>query len=173
MILIFNSYSLIIEYKDALCLVLTLLNGGDLKFHLYTLCPGGFDERRVQFYASEITLGLHDKLIILNYSIRKNICINNNCLYFKAFNICTGKRLSTETWSRKTFSWTMMVRICPLNILFLFFLWVSIFFTKGHCRISDLGLAVELKDNKPISGRVGTVGYMGFWWRIFYSEFPF
>lgn len=94
-------------------------------------------------------------------------------LYFKAFNICTGKRLSTETWNRKTFSWTMMVRICPLNILFLFFVWVSIFFTKGHCRISDLGLAVELKDNKPISGRVGTVGYMGFWWRIFYSEFPF
>jgi len=31
---------------------------GDLKFHLYTLCPGGFDEKRVQFYAAEITLGL-------------------------------------------------------------------------------------------------------------------
>jgi hypothetical protein len=27
---------------------------GDLKFHLYTLCPGGFDEKRVQFYAAEI-----------------------------------------------------------------------------------------------------------------------
>jgi len=24
-----------------------------------------------------------------------------------------------------------------------------------------LGLAVELKDNEPIKGRVGTVGYMG------------
>lgn len=31
----------------------------------------------------------------------------------------------------------------------------------GHVRISDLGLAVELKDNEPIKGRVGTVGYMG------------
>uniref|UniRef100_A0A183CK97 G protein-coupled receptor kinase n=1 Tax=Globodera pallida TaxID=36090 RepID=A0A183CK97_GLOPA len=30
----------------------------------------------------------------------------------------------------------------------------------GHVRISDLGLAVELKDNEPIKGRVGTVGYM-------------
>uniref|UniRef100_A0A1I7X118 Protein kinase domain-containing protein n=1 Tax=Heterorhabditis bacteriophora TaxID=37862 RepID=A0A1I7X118_HETBA len=26
----------------------------------------------------------------------------------------------------------------------------------GHVRISDLGLAVELKDNEPIKGRVGT-----------------
>ncbi|KAF7639612.1 G protein-coupled receptor kinase [Meloidogyne graminicola] len=46
------------ETKDALCLVLTLMNGGDLKFHLYTLSPGGFDEKRAQFYAAEITLGL-------------------------------------------------------------------------------------------------------------------
>ncbi|CAK5083751.1 unnamed protein product [Meloidogyne enterolobii] len=74
------------ETKEALCLVLTLMNGGDLKFHLYTLSPGGFDEKRAQFYAAEITL--------------------------------------------------------------------------GHVRISDLGLAVELKDNEPIKGRVGTVGYM-------------
>ena len=32
---------------------------------------------------------------------------------------------------------------------------------SGHVRISDLGLAVELKENEPIKGRVGTVGYMG------------
>uniref|UniRef100_A0A1I7V5F5 G protein-coupled receptor kinase n=1 Tax=Loa loa TaxID=7209 RepID=A0A1I7V5F5_LOALO len=30
----------------------------------------------------------------------------------------------------------------------------------GHVRISDLGLAVELRDNEPIKGCVGTVGYM-------------
>lgn len=35
------------------------------------------------------------------------------------------------------------------------------FHFAGHVRISDLGLAVELKDNEPIRGRVGTVGYMG------------
>lgn len=65
------------ETKDALCLVLTLMNGGDLKFHLYTLNPGtsahvptggdvpnkldvagGFKEERAKFYAAQVTLGL-------------------------------------------------------------------------------------------------------------------
>lgn len=31
----------------------------------------------------------------------------------------------------------------------------------GHMRISDLGLAIELINDEPIKGRVGTVGYMG------------
>ena len=48
------------ESKDALCLVLTLMNGGDLKYHLYNMDTGqvGFPESRAQFYAAEITLGL-------------------------------------------------------------------------------------------------------------------
>uniref|UniRef100_A0AC35EV67 G protein-coupled receptor kinase n=1 Tax=Panagrolaimus sp. PS1159 TaxID=55785 RepID=A0AC35EV67_9BILA len=99
------------ETKDALCLVLTLMNGGDLKFHLYNLSPGGFDEKRVQFYAAEITLGLQ-------HLHREKILYRD---------------------------------LKPENILLDDF---------GHVRISDLGLAVELKDNEPIKGRVGTVGYM-------------
>lgn len=99
------------ETKDALCLVLTLMNGGDLKFHLYTLSPGGFNEKRVQFYAAEITLGLQ-------HLHRERILYRD---------------------------------LKPENILLDDF---------GHVRISDLGLAVELKDNEPIKGRVGTVGYM-------------
>uniref|UniRef100_A0AC34QI00 G protein-coupled receptor kinase n=1 Tax=Panagrolaimus sp. JU765 TaxID=591449 RepID=A0AC34QI00_9BILA len=99
------------ETKDALCLVLTLMNGGDLKFHLYNLSPGGFDEKRVQFYAAEITLGLQ-------HLHRERILYRD---------------------------------LKPENILLDDF---------GHVRISDLGLAVELKDNEPIKGRVGTVGYM-------------
>lgn len=99
------------ETKDALCLVLTLMNGGDLKFHLYNLMPGGFDEKRVQFYAAEITLGLqHLHLERILYRDLK-----------------------------------------PENILLDDF---------GHVRISDLGLAVEIRDNELIKGRVGTVGYM-------------
>ncbi|GMR61669.1 hypothetical protein PMAYCL1PPCAC_31864 [Pristionchus mayeri] len=99
------------ETKDALCLVLTLMNGGDLKFHLYNLMPGGFDEKRVQFCAAEITLGLqhlHRERILYRDLKPENILLDD----------------------------------------------------YGHVRISDLGLAVELKDNEPIKGRVGTVGYM-------------
>lgn len=99
------------ETKDALCLVLTLMNGGDLKFHLYTLSPGGFEEKRVQFYAAEITLGLqhlHKERILYRDLKPENLLLDD----------------------------------------------------FGHVRISDLGLAVELKDNEQIKGRVGTVGYM-------------
>nr|XP_025045474.1 G protein-coupled receptor kinase 6 [Pelodiscus sinensis] len=34
------------ETKDALCLVLTLMNGGDLKFHIYHMGEAGFEEPR-------------------------------------------------------------------------------------------------------------------------------
>ena len=45
------------ESKDSLCLVLTLMNGGDLKFHIYHLM-GEFKEDRALFYAAEIICGL-------------------------------------------------------------------------------------------------------------------
>lgn len=46
------------ETKDALCLVLTLMNGGDLKFHIYNMGNPGFEDERVVFYAAEICCGL-------------------------------------------------------------------------------------------------------------------
>ncbi|XP_062928004.1 G protein-coupled receptor kinase 5-like isoform X1 [Mobula hypostoma] len=48
------------ETKDALCLVLTLMNGGDLKFHIYNMGNPGFEEDRAVFYAAEICCGLGD-----------------------------------------------------------------------------------------------------------------
>uniref|UniRef100_A0A3B1KK88 G protein-coupled receptor kinase n=1 Tax=Astyanax mexicanus TaxID=7994 RepID=A0A3B1KK88_ASTMX len=48
------------ETKDALCLVLTLMNGGDLKFHIYHMGEAGFEEKRAIFYAAEICCGLED-----------------------------------------------------------------------------------------------------------------
>lgn len=48
------------ETKDALCLVLTLMNGGDLKFHIYHMGEAGFEEPRAAFYAAEICCGLED-----------------------------------------------------------------------------------------------------------------
>ncbi|XP_076330419.1 G protein-coupled receptor kinase 5-like isoform X3 [Tachypleus tridentatus] len=47
------------ETKDALCLVLTIMNGGDLKFHIYNMGrEPGFPIDRARFYAAEITQGL-------------------------------------------------------------------------------------------------------------------
>ena len=47
------------ETKDALCLVLTIMNGGDLKFHIYNMGgEPGFDLNRSRFYAAEVLCGL-------------------------------------------------------------------------------------------------------------------
>ena len=47
------------QSKDSLCMVLTLMNGGDLRFHIYSIGSPGIDEHRVIFYAAEISCGLH------------------------------------------------------------------------------------------------------------------
>jgi serine/threonine protein kinase len=44
------------ETKDSLCLVLTLMNGGDLKFHIYNMgTEPGFDLERAKFYGAEVS----------------------------------------------------------------------------------------------------------------------
>lgn len=60
------------ETKDALCMVLTLMNGGDLKFHVHNMGNPGFEEERAVFYAAEVMLGLihlHSKRIVYRYVI--------------------------------------------------------------------------------------------------------
>ncbi|CAG0887408.1 unnamed protein product [Cyprideis torosa] len=48
------------ETKDALNLVLTLMDGGDLKFHLYNMSTEhGFDHERALFCAAEVLCGLN------------------------------------------------------------------------------------------------------------------
>ena len=57
------------ETKEALCLILTLMTGGDLRFHIYNMegwnmevsnkeKEPGFSEERSRFYAAEILLGM-------------------------------------------------------------------------------------------------------------------
>ncbi|CAN9501030.1 unnamed protein product [Ophioblennius macclurei] len=48
------------ETKEALCLVLTLMNGGDLKFHIYHMGESGLDQNRAVFYSAQICCGLED-----------------------------------------------------------------------------------------------------------------
>ncbi|XP_053779466.2 G protein-coupled receptor kinase 4, partial [Desmodus rotundus] len=48
------------QTKDCLCLVLTIMNGGDLKFHICNLGSPGFAEPRAIFYAAELCCGLGD-----------------------------------------------------------------------------------------------------------------
>ena len=52
------------ETKDSLCLVLTIMNGGDLKFHIYNMGGDpGFDQERAIFHAAEVSEGIYTKLV--------------------------------------------------------------------------------------------------------------
>ena len=92
-----------------LCLILTAMRGGDLKFHIYNNTR--LAENVAKFYAAEILLGLQHlhSLRIVHKDIKpENILMDN----------------------------------------------------KGHVRISDLGLAVQIPEGKTLSGGGGTPGYI-------------
>jgi len=69
------------EMKDALCLVLTIMEGGDLKFHIYNMGGDpGFTEDRCRFYACEIILGLghlHKEGIVYRDCKPENILLDS------------------------------------------------------------------------------------------------
>ncbi|PIO67265.1 hypothetical protein TELCIR_10994, partial [Teladorsagia circumcincta] len=73
-----------------------------------------------------------------------------NCMSY------TLKRHHVEVdWVNKSLNMHILLRfVAPFNIPMRM---ACINARVGHVRISDLGLAVELKDNEPIKGRVGTV----------------
>uniref|UniRef100_UPI00398EFC9A rhodopsin kinase GRK1 n=1 Tax=Pristiophorus japonicus TaxID=55135 RepID=UPI00398EFC9A len=102
------------QTKAELCLVMTIMNGGDLRYHIYNVDENnpGFDEERACFYSAQIVCGmehLHQSRIIYRDLKPENVLLDN----------------------------------------------------EGHVRISDLGLAVELKeDQTKIKGYAGTPGFM-------------
>ncbi|XP_036441038.1 rhodopsin kinase grk7-b [Colossoma macropomum] len=99
------------DTKTHLCLVMSLMNGGDLKYHIYNLGERGIELNRVIYYTAQITAGL---------------------LHLHAMDIAYRD-------------------MKPENVLL---------DSQGQCRLSDLGLAVELPGGKTICQKAGTSGYM-------------
>ncbi|XP_061603705.1 G protein-coupled receptor kinase 5 isoform X1 [Phyllopteryx taeniolatus] len=69
------------ETKRDLCLVLTMMSGGDLKFHIYNMGAAGLDAHRVRFYAAEVCCGLvhlHHKSIIYRDLKPENILLDEH-----------------------------------------------------------------------------------------------
>lgn len=68
------------ETKDALCLVLTIMNGGDLKFHIYNMGgEPGLDINRARFYAAEVVCGLEH----LHQQVRRHYVPSLSSAYLK------------------------------------------------------------------------------------------
>lgn len=85
------------ETKDSLCLVLTIMNGGDLKFHIYNMGgEPGFDIERARFYAAEVTEGLdhlHAQNIVYRDLKPENILLDDHGAYsFSSNRQCVNGR---------------------------------------------------------------------------------
>lgn len=95
------------DTKTHLCLVMTLMNGGDLRYHIYYVSEKtkGIEMPRIIYYTAQICTGilhLHDMDIIYRDMKPENVLLDS----------------------------------------------------FGQCRLSDLGLAVELPAGKTISQKV-------------------
>ncbi|CAL1603689.1 unnamed protein product [Knipowitschia caucasica] len=70
------------QSKTELCLVMTIMNGGDLRYHIYNVDEDnpGFDESRSCYYAAQIIQGLehlHQKRIVYRDLKPENVLLDN------------------------------------------------------------------------------------------------
>ncbi|KAG7218768.1 hypothetical protein INR49_019726 [Caranx melampygus] len=86
------------ETKHALCMVLTMMSGGDLRYHIYNIGTPGLDIDRVQFYAAEVCCGLihlHQKSILYRDLKPENILLDENG-HIRISDLGLAVRLSEE-----------------------------------------------------------------------------
>uniref|UniRef100_A0A3B3ZE55 Uncharacterized protein n=1 Tax=Periophthalmus magnuspinnatus TaxID=409849 RepID=A0A3B3ZE55_9GOBI len=80
------------QSKTELCLVMTIMNGGDLRYHIYNVDENnpGFDEPRACYYTAQIIQGLehlHQKRIVYRDLKPENVLLDNQEFCF-IFSLC-------------------------------------------------------------------------------------
>uniref|UniRef100_W5N910 G protein-coupled receptor kinase n=1 Tax=Lepisosteus oculatus TaxID=7918 RepID=W5N910_LEPOC len=131
------------QTKTDLCLVMTIMNGGDLRYHIYNVDEKnpGLNEERTCFYTAQVICGLehlHQNRIIYRDLKPENVLLDDNRAYLSSEYLKCHARFLCVLWT------LLAVRII-----------------SGHVRLSDLGLSVELEEgHDKTKGYAGTPGFM-------------